>query len=80
MVEAAGTKVSMDGKGRAIDNIFTERLWRSTKWENVYLADYSNVTEADQGLGDYSISIIIAGRINPLTTELQAGFTSVNKH
>ena len=67
----------MDGKGRAIDNIFTERLWRSTKWENVYLADYSNVTEADIGLQDYSISLIIAGRINPLTTELQAGFTSL---
>jgi putative transposase len=53
LVEAAGSKISMDGKGRALDNIFTERLWRSTKWENVYLADYSNVNEAQAGLRDY---------------------------
>ncbi len=53
LVEAAGSKVSMDGKGRALDNIFTERFWRSTKWENVYLADYANAAEADIGLRDY---------------------------
>ncbi len=53
LVEAAGSKVSMDGKGRALDNIFTERLWRSAKYENVYLADYANVDEARRGLGDY---------------------------
>ncbi|WJW66002.1 IS3 family transposase [Candidatus Chlorohelix allophototropha] len=53
LVEAAGSKVSMDGKGRALDNIFTERLWRSAKWENVYLADYANTAEATVGLGEY---------------------------
>lgn len=53
LVEAAGSKVSMDGKGRALDNIFTERLWRSLKWENVYLADYATTLEAETGLRDY---------------------------
>ena len=53
LVEAAGSKVSMDGKGRALDNIFTERLWRTVKWENVYLADYGSVGESQLGLSDY---------------------------
>jgi len=53
LVEAAGSKVSMDGKGRALDNIFTERLWRTIKWENVYLADYASTTEAEKGLRAY---------------------------
>jgi putative transposase len=53
LVEAAGSKISMDGKGRALDNIFTERLWRTVKWENVYLADYANLEEARAGLFDY---------------------------
>ncbi len=42
----AGVQISMDGKGRAIDNIFTERLWRSVKYEDVYLNDYANPKEA----------------------------------
>lgn len=53
LVEAAGSRVSMDGKGRALDNIFTERLWRSVKWENVYLADYKNLQESQVGLAGY---------------------------
>ena len=48
-----GISVSMDGRGRAFDNIFVERLWRSVKYEEVYLKDYGNVTEARQGLRDY---------------------------
>ena len=48
-----GTKVSMDGKGRALDNIFTERLWRSVKYEEVYLKDYATVLEAKENIGDY---------------------------
>lgn len=44
---------SMDGRGRALDNIFVERLWRSVKYENVYLQDYQSVLEARRGLGDY---------------------------
>lgn len=46
-------KISMDGRGRCMDNIFTERLWRSVKYENVYLNDYSNFNEAETGLQDY---------------------------
>lgn len=46
-------KISMDGRGRCMDNIFTERLWRSVKYENVYLNDYSNFDEANDGLKDY---------------------------
>jgi putative transposase len=53
LVLAAGSKVSMDGKGRALDNVFTERLWRTIKWENVYLADYSNPAEVQVGLTKY---------------------------
>jgi len=52
-LEAAGARISMDGKGRAHDNIFTERLWRSLKYEEVYLADYGSPREARQGIGQY---------------------------
>ena len=50
---AAGVQISMDGKGRALDNIFTERLWRTVKYEEVYLHDYSSPREARQGLDQY---------------------------
>lgn len=46
-------EISMDGRGRCMDNIFTERLWRSVKYENVYLNDYLNFDEANDGLKDY---------------------------
>jgi len=49
----AGVAISMDGRGRAFDNIFTERLWRSVKYEEVYLKDYATVDEARQSLGGY---------------------------
>lgn len=52
-LEAAGVQISMDGKGRAHDNIFTERLWRSLKYEEIYLADYANPREAHAGIGQY---------------------------
>lgn len=51
--EKLGTQISMDSKGRALDNIFTERLWRSVKWEDVYLKDYATVLEAREGIGSY---------------------------
>lgn len=47
------TKISMDGRGRAMDNIFTERLWRSVKYEEVYLKDYDSVLDAKDGLTRY---------------------------
>ena len=43
----------MDGRGRYVDNIFTERLWRTVKYEEVYLADYETPTEARAGLVSY---------------------------
>jgi len=49
----AQVQVSMDGRGRAMDNIFTERLWRSVKYEEVYLHDYDSPREARQGLEKY---------------------------
>ena len=49
----AGVAISMDGRGRVFDNIFVERLWRSVKYEEVYLKDYEGVDEARQGLDDY---------------------------
>jgi putative transposase len=45
--------ISMDGRGRCLDNIFVERLWRSLKYEEVYLKDYISVTEADASIGRY---------------------------
>ena len=46
-------QISMDGKGRALDNIFTERLWRTVKYEEVYLKEYASPREARTGLGEY---------------------------
>ncbi len=43
----------MDGKGRAIDNVFTERLWRSLKYENIYLKGYQSMREAESGIAEY---------------------------
>lgn len=50
---AAGVQISMDGKGRALDNVFVERLWRSVKYEEVYPNDYANPHEARAGLSRY---------------------------
>ena len=49
----AGVQISMDGKGRALDNIFTERLWRTIKYEEVYLHDYVSPKEARRNLAEY---------------------------
>jgi putative transposase len=53
LLQNAGSQVSMDGKGRAIDNIFTERFWRSIKYEEVYLSDYTSPREARRGISKY---------------------------
>ena len=45
--------ISMDGRGRALDNIFVERLWRTVKYENVYLQGYQTIPEAQIGLREY---------------------------
>jgi putative transposase len=49
----AGVQISMDGRGRALDNIFVERLWRSIKHEEVYLKDYQSMAHAVEELGRY---------------------------
>ena len=46
-------QISQDGRGRFLDNIFVERLWRSVKYEEVYLKDYGNVATAQESLGRY---------------------------
>ena len=52
-LEDAGIRVSMDGRGRAFDNIFIERLWRSVKYEDIYIKDYNTVPALDAGLHTY---------------------------
>ncbi len=53
VLQAADIKISMDGKGRAIDNVFVERLWRSLKYECVYLREFESVRALHQGLLEY---------------------------
>jgi putative transposase len=52
-LEAAEVRISMDGRGRALDNVFVERLWRSVKYEHVYLYEYAVVPELEKGLHTY---------------------------
>jgi putative transposase len=52
-LKSAGIAISMDGRGRVYDNIFVERLWRSVKYEKVYLSDWHQVKEAKMGLDEY---------------------------
>jgi len=48
-----GIQISMDGRGRALDNVFVERLWRTVKYEEIYLKDYDGVTDAIENLKAY---------------------------
>ncbi|HKB37620.1 MAG TPA: integrase core domain-containing protein, partial [Gemmataceae bacterium] len=52
-LESAGVRVSMDGRGRCLDNVFVERLWRNVKQEDIYLRGYETVPELGRGLGAY---------------------------
>jgi putative transposase len=52
-LESAGVAVSMDGRGRCLDNVFVERLWRTVKYEDIYLRCYETVPQLQQGLGRY---------------------------
>ena len=52
-LKEAGIQISMDGKGRALDNVIVERFWRSVKYEEVYLHDYASMSEARKGLERY---------------------------
>ena len=51
--KSEGVAISMDGRGRALDNIFVERLWRNMKYEDVYLKGYANMAELMVGLAQY---------------------------
>lgn len=53
ILNAYGIKISMDGRGRWMDNVFVERLWKSVKYEDVYLKAYGSITEARHGLREY---------------------------
>ena len=55
VLTAHGIAISMDGRGRALDNIFVERLWRSVKYEDVYLRGYTTLSELQRGLTDYVV-------------------------
>jgi putative transposase len=52
-LESAGVAVSMDGRGRCLDNVFVERLWRTVKYEDIYLHGYETVPQLQQGLVRY---------------------------
>jgi putative transposase len=52
-IEVAGIRMSMDGRGRALDNVFIERIWRSLKYEDIYLKGYETVPEITDGVNDY---------------------------
>ena len=52
---AAGIRISMDGRGRALDNVFVERLWRTVKYEEVYLKDYETPWQATQELARFFV-------------------------
>lgn len=52
-LESAGSAVSMDGRGRCLDNVFVERLWRAVKYEDVYIRGYEAVPELERGLCGY---------------------------
>jgi putative transposase len=52
-LEAAGVAISMDGKGRALDNVFVERLWRNVKYEDIYIRGYEDVRSLERGLEAY---------------------------
>jgi putative transposase len=49
-LEEAGVAISMDGRGRALDNVFAERLWRSLKYDQIYMKDHLNIQEMEAGL------------------------------
>ena len=49
----AGVKIRMDGRGRALDNVFVERLWRSLKYERIYIHNYDTVQETIRDIGNY---------------------------
>jgi putative transposase len=82
---AAGVAVSMDGRGRCLDNVFVERLWRTVKYEDVYLRGYETVAELERGLAAY-FRFYNEGRLHqalayrtPAAVYKRIGSTNVNE-
>ena len=73
-VEAAGAAVSMDGRGRWADNVWIERLWRSVKYEDIYLKRYETLLEAQAGLSTYFAFYNHERRHQSLSRETPASF------
>lgn len=76
---AAQVRISMDGRGRALDNILVERLWRSVKQEEIYIKDYRTVLEAVNSLRNYFEFITRPGCINRWIIRPQPGSISEKK-
>ena len=71
VLQDRGVRISMDGKGRYQENIFVARLWRTVKYEEVYLKAYASVLEAQRGLEDFSGSTTGSGAARPWATGRQ---------
>jgi len=74
-VKAEGIQISMDGRGRALDNIFAERLWRSVKYEDIYLHDHSTVAAVIAGLKAYFESYNVKRQHQSLDYQTRRKFT-----
>ena len=67
-LETLSVRISMDGNGRFLDNIFIERLWRSLKYEEVFIKAYGSVPEARIGIGEWLRFTTTSGRTRRWTT------------
>jgi putative transposase len=81
-LESRGVAISMDGRGRALDNVFVERLWRTVKYEEVYLKDYEDAWQAEASLREYFEFYCYERRHQSLTNRTPAevyGVTRMHK-
>ena len=65
-LEQESISISMDGKGRALDNVFIERLWKSVKYQEIYLRSYETVADVEEGLRIYFERYYYASSCTPL--------------
>jgi putative transposase len=78
VLKGAGVAISMDGRGRALDNIFVERLWRNVKHEDVYLKGYATMGELTMGLAQYFAYYNVSGDCGPHSFLMPAGAACVH--
>jgi transposase InsO family protein len=74
VLKQAGVKISMDGKGCWVDNVFVERLWRSLKYEDIYLHEYLDVVHLAQGVGRWLLSTTTNDDTRRWTTRPRGAF------